>query len=127
MKCPHCSQVHPDELNESPESGKQLKKACTNMDCSYYGEFLWPLDEKICPCCGKLLPSSPLKSKDSLHINKGNMPRYEEETRKTISQILLALQQGFPLILQALIRKNNELSSILLALQAKNPISDIKE
>ena len=52
MKCPHCGQEHPDELIECPVTGKKLKLACKNPNCSYYGEYLFPLDLDTCPCCG---------------------------------------------------------------------------
>ena len=55
MKCPHCGQEHPDELIECPETGKKLKRACKNSGCSYYGEYLYPLDLDTCPCCGRSL------------------------------------------------------------------------
>ena len=55
MKCPHCGQEHPDELIECPETGKKLKLACKNPNCSYYGEYIYPLDLDTCPCCGRSL------------------------------------------------------------------------
>ena len=55
MLCPHCSQEHPDNLIDCPTTGKKLKRACTNMLCSYYGEFLFPLEQESCPCCGNSL------------------------------------------------------------------------
>lgn len=58
MKCPHCGQEHPDNLNECPSTGKMLKRACSNEKCSYYGEFLFHFEKDICPCCGHLLTST---------------------------------------------------------------------
>ena len=52
MKCPHCGQEHPDNQIECPSTGNGLKKACINEKCSYYGEYLWPLEKEDCPCCG---------------------------------------------------------------------------
>lgn len=58
MKCPYCSQIHPDELIDCPTTGKKLKSACWNKTCSYYGEYLFPISMQKCPCCGTdLLPS----------------------------------------------------------------------
>ena len=55
MLCPHCSQEHPDNLIDCPTTGKKLKRACTNPLCSYYGEYLFPLEQDTCPCCGRSL------------------------------------------------------------------------
>jgi len=55
MKCPHCGQDHPDESDNCPTTGKNLKIACSNRGCSYYGELLFPLFMKQCPCCGRPL------------------------------------------------------------------------
>ena len=55
MKCPHCGQEHPDESNFCPETGKKLKLACNNPNCSYYGEYIFPFDLDTCPYCGKSL------------------------------------------------------------------------
>lgn len=52
MKCPHCGQEHPDKLIECPSTGNKLKKACSNKECSYRGEYIWPLEKESCPCCG---------------------------------------------------------------------------
>ena len=58
MRCPHCNQEHPDDFVFCPATGKELKKACTNKDCPYYGEHLFPLDMRECPCCGYPLNNS---------------------------------------------------------------------
>ena len=55
MICPYCSQTHPDEIIDCPTTGKKLKRACTNSRCSYYGEYLFPLEQDTCPCCGMSL------------------------------------------------------------------------
>ena len=55
MKCPHCCQEHPDEFEICPTTGKNLKIACNNEDCSYYGEILFPWFMRQCPCCGQPL------------------------------------------------------------------------
>ena len=34
---------------------KKLKRACENPKCSYYGEYIYPLDLDTCPCCGRSL------------------------------------------------------------------------
>lgn len=53
MKCPHCNHEHPDDFMFCPATGKELKKACKNKDCSYIGEHIWPLEKETCPCCGQ--------------------------------------------------------------------------
>ena len=55
MICPYCSQTHPDEIIDCPTTGKKLKRACTYQLCSYYGEYLFPLEQDTCPCCGNSL------------------------------------------------------------------------
>jgi len=55
MLCPYCNQEHPDEMIDCPITGNKLKRACNYSLCSYYGEFLFPLEQETCPCCGKSL------------------------------------------------------------------------
>ena len=52
MKCPFCSDNHPEEIITCPNTEWKLRKACSNQECSYYNEFIIPLDQEICPCCG---------------------------------------------------------------------------
>ena len=52
MKCPHCSQEHPDDFLLCPYTGKSLKpqtKVCGNPDCKYPNV---PIEAKFCPRCG---------------------------------------------------------------------------
>ncbi|WP_373255409.1 zinc ribbon domain-containing protein, partial [Phocaeicola vulgatus] len=52
MKCPHCSQEHPDDFLLCPYTGKPLKpqtKVCENPDCQYPNV---PIEAKFCPRCG---------------------------------------------------------------------------
>lgn len=56
MKCPHCGQIHSDNLIDCPTTGRKIKKACSNFNCSYYGEYLFPLEQETCICCGSNLP-----------------------------------------------------------------------
>lgn len=55
MKCPHCGQEHSDKSIKCRSTGKMLKRACFNEVCSYYGEYLFPLEQETCPCCGMSL------------------------------------------------------------------------
>ena len=55
MKCPHCGQIHSDNLIDCPTTGRKLKRTCTNQLCSYFGEYLFPLEQETCPCCGRSL------------------------------------------------------------------------
>lgn len=58
MKCPHCSQEHPDNFQFCPVTGKKIApqfKACTNEQCPDYGKYILPLDSRFCPSCGKAL------------------------------------------------------------------------
>lgn len=54
MKCPHCNQEHPEEFAFCPTTGKKLKRACPNPNCSVYGEYLFHLEQVACPVCGTL-------------------------------------------------------------------------
>ena len=58
MKCPHCNQEHPDNFTKCPSTGNELKRACQKKDCSYYGEYIWPLEIESCPCCGNPLTNT---------------------------------------------------------------------
>ena len=61
MKCPHCSQEHPDNFQFCPVTGKKIDIikestsdliACTNPSCNDYGKNILPIDSKFCPTCG---------------------------------------------------------------------------
>lgn len=52
MKCPFCSDDHSEEIITCPNTEWKLRKACSNQECSYYNEFIIPIDQEICPCCG---------------------------------------------------------------------------
>lgn len=55
MLCPYCNQNHPDGYQFCPTIGKKIEqhfKACTNIKCGCYGEFVLPLEAKFCPQCG---------------------------------------------------------------------------
>ena len=54
MKCPHCSQEHPDTFLFCPTTGKRIEvlKACTNKSCSDFGKNILPLDSVFCPNWG---------------------------------------------------------------------------
>lgn len=55
MKCPYCNQDHPDDFQFCPKTGKRIEnqnKACTNEQCSAYGQYVLPQDAKFCPNCG---------------------------------------------------------------------------
>lgn len=88
MICPYCNENHSDEMIDCPTTRKRLKKVCTNKTCSYYGEYIFPLDYETCPCCGKVLVLIP------------------DDVKTGLSQIIQAVQS-----------KNSELSNILQALQ----------
>ena len=58
MKCPHCSQEHPDNFQYCPATGKKLisqLKACTYKQCLDYGKYVLPSDSKFCPTCGSVI------------------------------------------------------------------------
>ena len=59
MKCPICGGEHPDDVQICTNTGEQLKKMCLNRDCSYYRERIFGLDMDTCPCCGRLLFTTP--------------------------------------------------------------------
>lgn len=55
MKCPYCSQEHPDNFQFCPMTGQRIVpqfKACTNEQCPDFGKYILPLDSRFCPRCG---------------------------------------------------------------------------
>ena len=55
MKCPHCSQEHPDSFQFCPVTGQRIApqfKACINNQCPGFGKYILPLDSRFCPRCG---------------------------------------------------------------------------
>lgn len=71
MKCPHCSQEHPDNFQFCPETGQKIApqfKACTNEQCSDFGKYILPLESKFCPSCGQPLEEQATESKERLEF-----------------------------------------------------------
>ena len=71
MKCPHCSQEHPDNFQFCPVTGQRIApqfKACTNEQCSDFGKYILPLESKFCPSCGQPLEEQTTESKERLEF-----------------------------------------------------------
>ena len=52
IKCPHCNGEHSVTATFCEETGKKLKKACTNNSCTEYGKNVLPPQAKFCFVCG---------------------------------------------------------------------------
>ena len=52
IKCPHCNGEHSVTATFCEETGKKLKKACTNNSCTEYGKNVLPPQAKFCFFCG---------------------------------------------------------------------------
>lgn len=88
MKCPHCSQEHPDNFQYCPATGKKLIshfKACTYKQCLDYGKYVLPSDSKFCPTCGSVIENEVEPYMEFLsfyHIILGKNNIYDIDTNK---------------------------------------------
>lgn len=55
IECPFCKRRHNITATFCDNTGKRLRKACSNKSCSEYGKYILPHETKFCPMCGQSL------------------------------------------------------------------------
>lgn len=53
IDCPYCGMRHSSKAIYCENTGKQLRRACTNRLCSVYGKNELSFNAKYCPICGQ--------------------------------------------------------------------------